>query len=88
MIFSTTISRPLQLATRTLQWSSAVIVMGLTSYFIKHGPHGQHILYQEVIVRVFPTSFPHIPSTNKIHRPSYQLFSSSQHSSPRSSQQY
>ncbi|KAJ5241691.1 uncharacterized protein N7469_000018 [Penicillium citrinum] len=49
MIFSTTISRPLQLATRTLQWSSAVIVMGLTSYFIKHGPHGQHILYQEVI---------------------------------------
>lgn len=49
MLFSTTISRPLQLATRTLQWSSAVIVMGLTSYFISRGPHGQHLLYQEVI---------------------------------------
>jgi hypothetical protein len=51
MIFSTTIARPLQLVTRTLQWSSAVIVMGLTSYFIKLGPTGQHIIYQEVIVR-------------------------------------
>jgi len=43
------ISRPLQLATRTLQWCSAVIVMGLTSYFISKGPTGQHIIYQEVI---------------------------------------
>lgn len=51
MIFSTAIARPLQLVTRTLQWSSAVIVMGLTSYFIKQGPKGQHIIYQEVIVR-------------------------------------
>lgn len=51
MIFSTAISRPLQLVTRALQWSSAVIVMGLTSYFIKQGPKGQHIIYQEVIVR-------------------------------------
>ncbi|KAJ5886016.1 uncharacterized protein N7473_008690 [Penicillium subrubescens] len=49
MIFSTAIARPLQLVTRTLQWSSAVIVMGLTSYFIKQGPKGQHLIYQEVI---------------------------------------
>ena len=51
MLFSTTIARPLQLVTRVLQWSSAVIVMGLTSYFISRGPRGQHIIYQEVIVR-------------------------------------
>lgn len=51
MLFSTAIARPLQLITRTLQWASAVIVMGLTSFFISRGPHGQHILYQEVIVR-------------------------------------
>ncbi|KAJ5773716.1 hypothetical protein N7457_008612 [Penicillium paradoxum] len=49
MAFSTAIARPLQLATRTLQWISAVIVMGLTSYFLHHGPHGQHMIYQEVI---------------------------------------
>ena len=54
MTFSTAISRPLQLVARALQWSSAVIVMGLTSYFIKVGPKGQHLIYQEVIVRTFP----------------------------------
>ncbi|KAJ5272881.1 hypothetical protein N7478_008006 [Penicillium angulare] len=49
MRFSSKIARPLQLVTRALQWSSSVIVMGLTSYFIMKGPHGQHILYQDVI---------------------------------------
>ncbi|KAJ5101286.1 hypothetical protein NUU61_003508 [Penicillium alfredii] len=49
MPFSTTIARPLQLLTRVMQWTSAVIVMGLTSFFISRGPHGQHIIYQEVI---------------------------------------
>ncbi|CAI7632296.1 unnamed protein product [Penicillium manginii] len=49
MIFSTAIARPVQLATRTLQWSSAVVVLALTSFFISRGPHGQHLLYQEVI---------------------------------------
>ncbi|KAJ5555933.1 hypothetical protein N7513_003575 [Penicillium frequentans] len=43
------ICRPLQLTNRILQWCSAVIVMGLTSYFISKGPTGQHIIYQEVI---------------------------------------
>ncbi|KAF9251046.1 hypothetical protein DTO006G1_4084 [Penicillium roqueforti] len=49
MVFSTNIARPLQLATRAMQWSSAVIVMGLTSFFINRGPRGQHTIYQEVI---------------------------------------
>lgn len=50
VFFSTNLARPLQLATRVMQWSSAVIVMGLTSFFINHGPRGQHTIYQEVIV--------------------------------------
>ena len=55
MAYSTAISRPLQLITRTLQWCSAVIVMSLTSYFISKGPTGQHIIYQQVIVRTIGT---------------------------------
>ncbi|KAJ5146159.1 uncharacterized protein N7515_000723 [Penicillium bovifimosum] len=46
---TTTIARPLQLLIRAMQWGSAVIVMGLTSFFISRGPRGQHIIYQEVI---------------------------------------
>ncbi|KKK18107.1 hypothetical protein P175DRAFT_0282277 [Aspergillus ochraceoroseus IBT 24754] len=46
---SNTLVRFLLLVTRALQWSSAVIVMGLTSYFIHRGPRGQHITYQEII---------------------------------------
>ncbi|KAJ5152622.1 uncharacterized protein N7482_009100 [Penicillium canariense] len=49
MIFSTTIARPLQLILRALQWTSAVIVISLTSYFIKEGPKGQHLIFQEVV---------------------------------------
>ncbi|KAJ6019719.1 hypothetical protein N7522_001786 [Penicillium canescens] len=49
MRFSTSIVRPVQLVIRSLQWASAVIVMGIASFFISHGPHGQHIIYQEVI---------------------------------------
>lgn len=52
MRFTTSISRPLQLVLRFLQWSSAVIVMGLTSYLIHKGPRGEHLKYQEVIVRL------------------------------------
>ncbi|KAL4890573.1 membrane-associating domain-containing protein [Aspergillus ambiguus] len=48
-MFSSTITRPLQLASRVLQWASAVIVMGITSYFIHKGPRGLSIIYQEVI---------------------------------------
>lgn len=57
MLFSTTITRPLQLVTRALQWASAVIVMGLTSFFISRGPKGEHIIYQEVIVRLLQPLF-------------------------------
>ena len=60
MLFSTAIARPLLLATRAMQWCSAVIVMGLASFFISRGPHGQHIIYQEVIV--YPPVSP-IPTT-------------------------
>jgi hypothetical protein len=48
-MLSTAVARPLQLITRVMQWSSAVIVMGITSYFIHLGPRGQHLIYQEVI---------------------------------------
>ncbi|KAI9372329.1 membrane-associating domain-containing protein [Aspergillus egyptiacus] len=44
-----TVARPLMLIIRFLQWASAVIVMGITSYFINRGPRGQHLIYQEVI---------------------------------------
>lgn len=57
MLLSTTVARPLQLLTRFMQWASAVIVMGITSYFIHRGPRGQHIIYDEVIVRLFPLIF-------------------------------
>ncbi|CEL02211.1 hypothetical protein ASPCAL03383 [Aspergillus calidoustus] len=46
---SQALTRPLMLLIRALQWASAVIVMGITSYFISKGPRGQHIIYQEVI---------------------------------------
>lgn len=50
-IVSGSLIKLIQLATRVLQWCSVVIVMGITSYFINKGPHGQHIIYQEIIVR-------------------------------------
>ena len=55
-MLSSTLTRPLQLVTRVLQWSSAVIVMGITSYFINKGPRGLSITYQEIIVCL---PFPH-----------------------------
>ncbi|OJJ50712.1 hypothetical protein ASPZODRAFT_56943 [Penicilliopsis zonata CBS 506.65] len=49
---SSALTRPLLLVTRALQWSSAVIVMGITSYFIKKGPRGQHTTYWEIIATI------------------------------------
>jgi len=51
MAISTAITRPVLLVTRVLQWVSAVIVLGLVSYFIDKGPkpHGVHLIYEEVI---------------------------------------
>lgn len=47
-----TFMKPLQLLNRVLQWASAVIVLGITSYFINKGPRGQHIIFQEVIAAI------------------------------------
>jgi len=45
-------NRPLRAAlfvSRLLQWASAVIVMGIASYFIAKYPTHEHIIYEEVI---------------------------------------
>ncbi|KAJ6115414.1 hypothetical protein N7486_001192 [Penicillium sp. IBT 16267x] len=68
MRFSTTVARPLQLVLRTLQWCSAVIVLGLTSRFVNQGPRGQHIIYQEVIAALSVVCF--IPAFFSPFRPS------------------
>jgi hypothetical protein len=40
---------------RVMQWASAVIVMGIASYYIhKYSPEGEHIIYAEVIVSITP----------------------------------
>ncbi|KAK2735832.1 hypothetical protein FQN57_001109 [Myotisia sp. PD_48] len=44
--------RGLLLATRLMQWFSAVIVMGIMSYFIRRFSTGLHITYTEVIAVV------------------------------------
>lgn len=44
------------LINRSLQWSSAIIVTGLTSYFIHRGFRGEHSKYTEVIVRTRESS--------------------------------
>jgi hypothetical protein len=44
---------PLMLASNAIVWISAVIVMGILSYFISlNNNQGDHIIYEEVIVRV------------------------------------
>jgi hypothetical protein len=43
--------RALLFISRFFQWASAVIVMGLASYFIAKYPRHEHIIYEEVIVR-------------------------------------
>jgi hypothetical protein len=49
-ILQSTISRPLLLATRTLQWVSSVIAMGLYAYFVHRQRHsGTHVIYNLVI---------------------------------------
>lgn len=42
---------PFFLVTNLLIWISAVIVMGIVSYWISQGAGGDHIIYEEVIVR-------------------------------------
>lgn len=50
MVNITAVSRPVQLIDRVLQWCSAVIVLGITSWFIDEGGDGAHVIFQEVIV--------------------------------------
>jgi hypothetical protein len=49
MPVSGALSRPILLVTRTLQWISAVITMGIYSYFVKKHNHGVDIIFNEVI---------------------------------------
>lgn len=43
---------PAMMASNILVWISAVIVMGILSYFLSLNKHqGDHIIYEEVIVR-------------------------------------
>ncbi|KAJ5633406.1 hypothetical protein N7490_009745 [Penicillium lividum] len=72
MRFSSIIAKPLQLILRTLQWCSAVIVLGLTSWFINKGPRGQHIIYQEVIAAFSVVCF--IPAFISPFRPALSKF--------------
>lgn len=43
------LARPILLATRTMQWVSAVIAMGIYAYFVNKQHHGVHILFNFVI---------------------------------------
>jgi hypothetical protein len=49
-MFANKLNTVVLLTNRVLQWSSAVIVMGITSYFIQRNLKGEHSKYTEVIV--------------------------------------
>ncbi|EEH39118.2 hypothetical protein PAAG_01580 [Paracoccidioides lutzii Pb01] len=44
-----TVLRGLLFFIRVIQWTSAVIVMGIVSYFLRRFPRGLHTKYEEVI---------------------------------------
>ncbi|KUL89180.1 hypothetical protein ZTR_03787 [Talaromyces verruculosus] len=48
-VLQSTISRPLLLATRTMQWVSSVIAMGFYAYFVHREHHGTHTIFNLVI---------------------------------------
>jgi hypothetical protein len=48
-ILQSTVSRPLLLATRTMQWVSSVIAMGFYAYFVHREHHGTHPIFNLVI---------------------------------------
>ncbi|EED14309.1 conserved hypothetical protein [Talaromyces stipitatus ATCC 10500] len=48
-ILQSTIARPLLLGTRTMQWVSSVIAMGIYAYFVHKQHHGTHIIFNLVI---------------------------------------
>ena len=55
---SATLTLPLALLTRTIQWSSAVIVMGISACMIRKGMRGEHLIFQQSIVG-FPSQIIH-----------------------------
>lgn len=66
MMPSTAFSRSLTIFTRCMQYASAAIVVGITSYFINNFRNTEHTVYQEVIVR------PHV------HHPPRSILTSAQ----------
>lgn len=48
-VLQSTISRPLLLSIRTMQWVSAVISMGFYAYFVHREHHGTHPIFNLVI---------------------------------------
>lgn len=52
--------RPLLFSARLLQWASAVVVMGIASYYIHNYGTNEHIIYEEVIATT-ATAFYLIP---------------------------
>ncbi|OJD12078.1 hypothetical protein AJ78_07275 [Emergomyces pasteurianus Ep9510] len=51
-----TAMRGLLFGTRLLQWSSAVIVMGIVAYFLSKFPRGLHLKY-EIVISVLSVAF-------------------------------
>jgi hypothetical protein len=48
-LLQSSLSRPILLATRTMQWVSAVIAMGLYAYFVHRQHHSTHTIFNLVI---------------------------------------
>ena len=57
MGITNTVVRPIALLNRFLQWSSAVVVMGLYSYFIARHHSGVHQIYTECIAVISVAAF-------------------------------
>jgi uncharacterized membrane protein len=48
-VLQSTLSRPILLATRTMQWVSSVIAMGFYAYFVHRQHSGTHPIFNLVI---------------------------------------
>ncbi|KAJ9629278.1 hypothetical protein H2203_001648 [Taxawa tesnikishii (nom. ined.)] len=51
---SSKLLRPALAASQFMAWASAVVVMGIVSYFLAHFAHTEHLIYQEVIGYMAP----------------------------------
>ena len=50
-MISASMTRSLLVTLHFLTWASSAIVVGITAYFLHHFEHGQHLIYEIVIVR-------------------------------------